>query len=273
MKIAISNIAWERHDDPSVLKTLRDYGVSGIEVAPTRIWPYWEDASQKSAEMHRKRMADEGFEIPAMQAILFGMPELQLFDIQSHKAFFEHMKLVADIAAGLGAEILVLGAPKNRKRGQISMTLAMEKAKEFLYKAGEICFERGCCIGLEHNPIEYGCDFITNPADARELVDSISHPGVQLHLDSAGIHMCGGDIGTVIKGVVPFVHYHVSEPMLEPIVGGIVDHKKAFFALNEIDYSRFISVEMKQPKEFELVKSTLTRLKEIMGEIRLSVAN
>lgn len=269
MKIAISNIAWERHDDPRVLNTLRDYGVSGIEVAPTRIWPYWENANQQSAEIHRRRMADEGFEIPAMQAILFGMPDLHFFDTKSHKAFLEHMKLVADIGAGLGAEILVLGAPKNRKRGQIPVTLAMEKAKELLHKAGEICFDRGCCIGLEHNPIEYGCDFITNPADARELVDSINHPGVQLHLDSAGIHMCGGDIGTVIKSVVPFVHYHVSEPMLEPIAGGVVDHRKAFFTLSEIDYSRWVSVEMKQPKEFELVGSSLMRLKEIIGGMKL----
>jgi len=271
MKLAISNIAWERHDDPQVLQKLREYGVTGIEVAPTKIWPDWEDASQQNAKLYKKRMADEGFDIPAMQAILFGRPYLQLFDPKSHKAFLERIKLVADIAAALGAEVLVLGAPKNRKRGQTSMTLAMEIAKEFLHKAGEICFERGCCIGLEHNPIEYGCDFITNVADARELVDLTGHPGVQLHLDSAGIYMCGGDIGTVIKSIGSFVHYHVSEPMLEPIVGGVVDHKKAFLALNEIDYTRWISVEMKQPKEFEMVDGSLMKLKEIIGGIKLSV--
>ncbi len=265
MKLAISNIAWERHYDPQVLQKLREYGVTGIEVAPTKIWPDWEDASQQSAELYRKRMADEGFEIPAMQAILFGRSDLQLFDPKSHKAFLEHISLVADIAAGLGAKVLVLGAPKNRKRGQISMTIAMDIAGDFLHKAGEICFERGCYIGLEHNPIEYCCDFITNVADARELIDLIDHPGVQLHLDSAGIHMCGGDIGTVIKSIGSFVHYHASEPMLEPIAGGVVDHKKAVSALNEIDYSRWISIEMKQPKEFGLVCSSLMKLKEIIS--------
>ena len=33
MKLAISNIAWEQHDEPAVLKVLRQRGVGGIEIA------------------------------------------------------------------------------------------------------------------------------------------------------------------------------------------------------------------------------------------------
>ncbi len=265
MKLAISNIAWERHDDSQVLQKLREFGVTGLEVAPTKVWPDWAGAGQQSAELYRKLMADEGFDIPSMQAILFGKPDLELLNPKNHEAFLEHIRLVADIAAGLGAKVLVLGAPKNRKRGQKSMIAAMEIAGEFLRKVGEICFDRDCCIGLEHNPVEYGCDFITNAADARVLVDLIDHPGVQMHLDSAGIHMCGGDIGTVINNIGSFVHYHVSEPMLEPIAGGVVDHEKAFRTLDEINYSGWISVEMKQPKDFRMLDSSLIRLKEMIG--------
>ena len=264
MKLAISNIAWERHDDPKVIQQLRGYGVQGIEVAPTKLWPNWEGASQKGAELYRKRMAEEGFEIPALQAILFGRPDLQLFQPESHKGFMEHIKLVADLAAGLGAEVLVFGSPKNRKRGQVSISRATESAKEFLRKAGKICDERGCCIGLEHNPVEYGCDFIINAADAREMVDLIEHPGIQLHLDSAGLHMCGGDISEVIKSIGSFVHYHISEPMLKPIIEGSVEHGSAFSALREINYSRWVSIEMKQPKSINSIKLSIAKvLKEL----------
>ena len=193
MKLAISNIAWETHNDPLVLRKLSELNINGIEIAPTKIWPNWKGASQQSAEIYKKQMADQGFQIPAMQAILFGKPELQLFDNDTHKSFLEHIKLVSDLAVGFGAKVLVFGAPKNRKRGQLATSDAMEIATEILAKAGEICHANQCCLGLEHNPVEYGCDFITNASDARQLVDIINHPGVQLHIDSAGLHMCGGN--------------------------------------------------------------------------------
>ena len=264
MKLAISNIAWEKHDEPQMLHMLKRYNVNGIEIAPTKIWPNWEGATQKNAEAYRKQMANEGFDIPAMQAILFGRSDLQLFEPECHTNFLEHIKCVADLSAGLGAKVLVFGAPKNRRRGQISIRRATEIASKFLYHAGEICIGSGCCIGLEHNPIEYGCDYITNVADARELVDLVNHKGLQLHLDSAGIHMCGGEITKAIKNAGSFIHYHISEPMLEPIENGKVDHSNAFKVLTEVNYTGWVSIEMKQLPKFEKIEGSLKVVKKLI---------
>ena len=262
MKLSISNIAWD--DSAGVFGILRDYGVKGIEVAPTKVWPEWKDASYENAVLYRKEMADEGFEIPALQAILFSRPDLKVFDTACHKLFLEHIDLLSDIACGLGAKVLVFGSPKNRKRGQYSMTDAEKTASDFLRKAGEICFRKECCIGIEHNPAEYGCDFVTNVADARRLVDMVNHPGIKLHLDSGGIHMCGGDILEVIKNAGEFVHYHISEPMLEPIAGGVVNHSEALGLLRKIGYSGWVSIEMKQPESFEKVITSLNFIKGLV---------
>jgi len=264
MKLAISNIAWERHDDPIVLELLSANGVSGIEVAPTKLWPDWSNASHQQANEYRKVMLERGFELPAMQAILFGKPELQLFDKTSHTAFLEHMKFVADLANGFGSKVMVFGAPKNRKRGQIPYSQAMEIAAEFFYKAGEICQAHKCCIALEHNPVEYGCDFATNVLDAKELVEKVNHQGFKLHIDSAGIHMCGGDIAEMIRSADKFVHYHISEPMLEPIFNGVVNQQKGINTLKEISYQEWVSIEMKAPASTDLLKSSLTTVKEIV---------
>jgi len=245
MKLAVSNIAWEKHDDPEILSGLYERGVRGIEVAPTKVWPEWKGASQKQAALYRQHLSSLNLEIPAMQAILFGRPDLQLFDTTCYSDFLEHITAVADLAAGFGARVLVFGAPKNRLRGQLSYSDAMSRAAEFFHQAAEICHQRQCCIGLEHNPVAYGCDFVTNVADARKLVDMVDHPGFQLHLDSAGIHMCGSDIGEVIAGAGKFVHYHISEPMLEALAGGEVDHERAVSTLNNIAYSGWVSIEMK----------------------------
>jgi D-psicose/D-tagatose/L-ribulose 3-epimerase len=264
MKLAISNIAWEQHDDPVILQLLKTNGVTGIEVAPTKLWQDWSGASHKEAREYKNIMQDKGFELPAMQAILFGKPEIQLFDTTSHDAFLEHIKLVSDLANGFGSKVLVFGAPKNRKRGQTPYGEAMEIAAEFFYKAGEVCIEHECCIGFEHNPVEYDCDFATNVLDAKELVVKVNHKGFKLHVDSAGLHMCGGDISEMIKKAGEFVHYHISEPMLEPIHNGIVDQKGAIEKLKDIDYKEWISIEMKQTSSVDLLEKSLQFISKIV---------
>ena len=264
MKLAISNIAWEQHDDPVILELLKTNGVTGIEVAPTKLWQDWKGVSHKGALDYKKVMQEKGFELPAMQAILFSKPELQLFDIASHNAFLEHIKLVSELANGFGSKVMVFGAPKNRKRGQIPYSEAMKIAEDFFYKAGEICAENDCCIGLEHNPVEYGCDFVMNVLDAKELVDRVDHEGFKLHVDSAGLHMCGGDISKMIKKAGEFVHYHISEPMLEPISGGEVDQKSGIDTLKSINYKEWVSIEMKQPSSVEFLEKSLHNVKKIV---------
>ena len=88
MKLAASNIAWERHDDPRILKLLENYRVLGIEIAPTKLWPEWKGASYQKASNYKKKMKACGFHLPAMQAVLFGKPELQIFNKESHSDFF-----------------------------------------------------------------------------------------------------------------------------------------------------------------------------------------
>jgi sugar phosphate isomerase/epimerase len=248
VKLAVSNIAWEKHDDPVLLKKLKKQKVTGIEVAPTKVWPDWEEANELDAKRYGERMRNSGFSVPAFQAILFNKPELQLFVKESHQKILEHFKLVADLASAMGAKVLVLGAPKNRRRGQISTSDASAMAVDLLRKVGEICLQRNCCVGIEHNPVEYGCDFVTNVADARNLVDCVNHPGIQLHIDSAGVHMCGGNIESVIQQAGEFSHFHISEPMLEPVINASVDHAKFHNALKTVGYEGWVSIEMKRPE-------------------------
>jgi D-psicose/D-tagatose/L-ribulose 3-epimerase len=247
MKLSISNIAWEQHDDLDILKLLHANGVTGIEIAPTKIWANWTGSSNKAAISYQRMMADQGFELPAIQGVMYGKPELQLFEESSHEAFLEHIKLVSDLANGLGSKVMVFGAPKNRCRGQTPHSDAVNIARDFFYRAGEVALAHECCLALENSPKEYGCDFATNILDAKELVDSVDHQGFRLHVDSAGLHMCGGDIDKMIKAAGNFVHYHISEPMLQPIAGGIVDQQRGIDSLRAIEYAGWVSIEMTQP--------------------------
>jgi len=263
---AVSNIAWERHDDESILALLSEYGVTGVEIAPSKVWTDLGSVSEKAAAAYREFLADHGFSIPALQAILYGHPELQVFAPRTHSAFFDRLETVARIASWLGAPVLVFGAPKNRKRNGTAYSEAFKTAAEFFHKAGEIVAKYACVLGIEANPVEYQCDFITNTADAASLVAAADSKGIALHIDSGATAMTKEKIGDVISGLhTRFVHYHISEPMLENVSGNLVDHESAFRALKKIGYNGAVSIEMKQkPDEKRNLADALSFIRRAM---------
>ena len=257
--LAVSNIAWAQHDDPAILDLLAQYGVSGIEVAPSKVWRDLTVLTEKEVRQYAAFLRDRGFRVPAFQAILFGCPELQVFDPTTHPAFLRRLELIARLASWMDTSVLVFGAPKNRKRNGIPYPEAFRRATEFFHSAGEIAAKYACVLGIEANPVEYQCDFITNAADAELLVKASDSPGVALHLDSGATAMTHENIADVIeKRSLPFVHYHISEPMLGNAAAGCVDHAAAFRALKKIGYRGAVSIEMKmQDPEFENLKNAL----------------
>lgn len=247
MKLAMSNIGWIRHDDPQVLHALHVAGVQGIEVAPTKVWPDWGNLTATRAGTYRAFLAECGFSVPAMQAILFGKPELQLFAVSAaaHERLVEHIRLVADVAQALEAKVLVFGAPKARRKGELSKEQAMLRAEDIFAELGEVCAARGTCLCIEPNPVEYGCDFVTTAADALELVEHVNHPGFGLHLDAAALFMSGELLGTLLPRLLPQIrHYHISEPYLSGFDDARVPHADWLSQLASANYPHWCSVEV-----------------------------
>lgn len=76
MNLSISNIAWKQEDDEKVYELMKTCGFTGLEIAPTRIFP--EAPYEKSAEA--AQWAGElkeryGFVVPSMQSIWYGRSE------------------------------------------------------------------------------------------------------------------------------------------------------------------------------------------------------
>ena len=268
MKLAISNIAWPFEEEPAILEILRERGADGVEVAPSKIWPNWEGAGVAAAARYRKALADQGFAIPALQAILFGKPELKIFEPASHPALVAHMTLVADIAQAFGARTLVFGSPKNRRRDDKSYQDAWPMAVDIFGRLGEVCAQRGVVIGLEPNPIEYGCDFITNLADAERLAQEVRSPGVAVHIDEAALSMTGDVAAQIETLALRPTHYHASEPMLVPLGQGDFDHAAGIRALRKIAYTDWVSIEMRQAERYpDAIRTALTTIRGLIDHV------
>lgn len=216
LRFACSNIAWTDAQEAASLACLRQHGVTGIEVAPTRLWPDWAGATPQAARHKAAEYEDQGFDLPSMQALLFGRPEALLFGADGGHAFEQHLSFVARLGEALGARAAVLGAPRNRLRGSLSPTQAQDLALPILRRLAGIYADHGLVLALEPARPEYGGDFATTTQEALALVQAVDHPGLSLHLDAAALHGGGESIADIwaAAGERRPVHYQLSEPEL-----------------------------------------------------------
>ena len=247
MRHAVSNIAWGPEEDEAALGYLVEHGAEGVEIAPSRVWPDWEGAGPGSAGALRRRLDASGLVCPALQAVLFGRPELRLFGTpEQRRGLGEHLVFVADLAAELGAGIVVLGSPKNRIREGMPLDEASALAVAFFREIGAEYEGRGVSLALEANPPEYGCDFVTRLDEAHALVREVDSPGFVLHGDAGGL-ILGGEDASVLGEVAPELgHFHASEPFLAPLTS-TGTHAEFGRALADGGYEGWCSVEMRRP--------------------------
>lgn len=248
MKLAVSNIAWNAGEQGAVLDALRAGGVQGVEVAPTKYWPDWNGATPDAALKTKQALASEGFAVPSFQAVLFGKPDLKVFGTaDEQRALYDHMERVAELAAAMGARVLVFGSPKNRDPGALEPQEAMARGVDAFREMGARCAAHGVVVGVEANPSEYGCRFMTGWRDAAQLVRACDHPGVRLHLDAACTKMAGDDIAEATRDSADILaHAHISEPQLGGFDAPQSDHAAFGAALKEIGYGGWASIEMRR---------------------------
>lgn len=244
-RLAISNIAWDAHDDAEVAALLAREGMNGVEIAPTKWRPDPLNATAAETARYRGMWEDRGLPIVALQALLFGRPDLQLFG-DSRPRLAEYLERVIELGAALGAHALVFGSPKNRLRGAMPLAHATTIAVDFFREIGDYAAEHGVVLAIEANPPEYGCDFITTTAEAIALAESIANPGIGVNGDLGGITMSGDDVAaSIARAGALLAHFHASEPELAELGTAGADHAAAARALGAAGYEGWVSVEMK----------------------------
>lgn len=247
MRLAASNIAWPAGADPEAADILLRHGATGVELAPGKVWPKPTEATDAEALAVRRWWEDRGLRVASFQALAFGRPDLLLFgDTATRDRFADYLSQIIRLAAKVGAGPLVFGSPKNRAVGATPPAEALPVTVEFFRRVGAVAADHGTVIGLEHVPPAYGCDYVNTVAEAAELVRAVNSPGFGLHLDAGGMAMTGGAV--VDAGDVRPVHFHVSEPNMQPVGDATgVPHAAYAAGLRRIGYDGWVSVEVREP--------------------------
>lgn len=274
MRLAISNIAWEPSQDDAIADVLRREGVGGVEIAPTKWRERPLEASSADIAAYRREWADRGLPIVSIQSLLFGRPDLQLFgDARSRAAMLDYLRGIIELSAALGARALVFGSPKNRVRGSLSMTNALDVAGDFLRSVGTHARDHGVIVCVEANPPAYGCDFITTTADAVDICRTVDDAGIRINADLGGMTMSNENVDDALRAAAPFIgHFHASEPNLGQL-GTAADHVAAAAALEAIKYAGWVSIEMRAAgnadgdENIVAVERAVRRAKEAYGQV------
>ena len=246
MRIALSNIAWDRPEDADVAALLRRHGLDAVDLVASKYFPDAAAATDAQVRAIRAWWADQGLEVTGMQALLFGTTGLALFgDAAARAAMLRHLGHVCRIGGGLGARALVFGSPRNRDRGTLADAEVEAIADPFFRALGDVAADHGVVVCLEPNPPHYGGTFMTTSAETLAVVARVAHPAIRMQFDTGALTISGESPDEVLASAAPWIaHVHASEPDLPPLGDGRTDHAAMAAALSRHLADRVVAIEM-----------------------------
>lgn len=261
MKLSITNIAWTADSDSEILAYLGAAGFSGLEIAPTRIFPEKPydhlDRARAWAETLKKTY---GLEVPSMQSIWYGRTELMFGPEAERRALVDYTKQAILFAEAIGCGNLVFGNPKNRDTDDV--TRDEPAAIEFFREIGDFAAAHGSVVALEPNPVIYNTRLMNTTEQAFEMARKINSAGIKVNVDF-GTMLHNGESPEYLLDIPRWInHVHISEPYLAPLVRRDA-HRRLFEILREIDYRRYVSIEMGNRSTVDDVKKAIDYVSQL----------
>lgn len=262
MNLSISNIGWTAEDDERVYALMKESGFTGLEIAPTRIFPVnpYDDLG-KVKEWATAIKTSLGFVVPSMQSIWYGRSEKIFGSKYERSALISYTKKAIDFAEIIMCGNLVFGCPRNRS---IPDDGYIEVAVRFFKELGDYAYDHHTVVAMEANPPIYNTNFINTTEAAIEFIERVDSKGFLLNLD-LGTMVENGESVDVLRDKGHLInHVHISEPGLKPIQHRDI-HKQLACHLHDMGYDRFVSIEVGKQDNITYLAEMMNYVKEIFG--------
>ena len=261
-KLSISNIGWTKEQDQEVYYLMKKYGFSGLEIAPTRVFPEMPyDRLHEAKEWSAHLKQEYGFCVPSMQSIWYGRKE-KIFGTEGEfHTLIKYTKRAIDFASVIGCRNLVFGCPGNRSIPEGTDPLI---GIRFFREIGNYAALRGTVIGMEANPMIYNTNYINDTVSAFELIKQVNSEGFKLNLD-VGTMIQNDEKADALVGRVHLIqHVHISEPWLKPIEERKL-HQELKEVLSDEGYHGFISIEMGREVDLKILENKMVYVKGVFA--------
>lgn len=260
MKYAISNIAWSAEDDGKMYAFLKEQGIQGLEIAPTRLFTNPYDNLEMAHEYAWMLKNRYGLTVCSMQSIWYGVQQ-SIFGSDEDRAFLiDYTKKAILFAQAMGIKNLVFGCPRNRNMPRGDEKQLLDIAKKFFKELGDFAFEHNTVLAIEPNPVIYNTNFLNYTKDACEFVKQVDSPGLKVNIDM-GTMIYNKENPHLVKTYKNVVnHIHISAPGLA-YIQQCPEYKTLKKVLSKIEYDGYLSVEMGNQNDIEKVKQAVLFLK------------
>lgn len=263
MKLSISNIAWLKEDDETVYEWMRELGYTGLEIAPTRIFPETPYEKNTQASIWKNELKLKyGFNVSSIQSIYYQRPE-QIF--ASNEEFWFLLNYTAkavDFATSVDAKNIVFGCAKNRN---LLRDEDYDLGLFFFRQIADYAYSKNTAIGLEAISKSYNTNYITDTKSAIDLITTIDSRGLMLNLDTGTMLYNNESIKILDNHIDLISHIHISEPGLQPL------QKREFY--NELHsylktngYNKYVSLEMVKPNNISELHQSMEYMAEIFNK-------
>ncbi|CAN2228725.1 IolE Sugar phosphate isomerases/epimerases [Candidatus Nanopelagicaceae bacterium] len=242
MKYSISNLSWGNTPLDKVIPKLSIAGLQGVEIAPTAIWSDLNRLRDQEIIQFKKYLKKNNLVVSGIQSLLYGQPELQLFDQSRWGDLRRHLENMIRIGGLLGADVAVFGSPKNRQKGGLDLNRANDLANAFLIQLIPCLKENNVVLTLEPNAPEYGADYLTTYEDVINLCRSLNTENIQPQIDTGCLWMVGSSPENGYKLRKPH-HIHLSVPKLKS-VPGTYNFDALMQEVNNTSYANWLVIEM-----------------------------
>lgn len=260
MNLSISNIAWKSENDDQIYEYLEEQGFSGIEIAPTRIFPQEPyDDLEKAKNFAVTLKQNYGLVISSMQSIWYGRNEKIFGSEKERQILLDYTKKAINFASSIGCKNLVFGCPRNRvSQNENDINTAIS----FFSELGEYAKLNNTILSMEPNPTIYNTNFINHTLEAFELAKAVKSDGFKVNMDLGTIIYNDESLHLVIDNIHLINHIHISEPNLELIKKREI-HNELSHILRRVNYQAFISIEMAKRDNLDEVKETIKYIKDV----------
>lgn len=209
MKLSVSNLAWPISENDWCLSMLSNNGISGVEIAPLKVFNSWDSITANDVSKSKKRFTSYGLEVSSFQAITFGTEGLALLGAEDAKRrFYKHLEKVAWLLAEFETKIAVFGSPALRKQSSFNSG----ELEEVLMSINEVFARQNVTLAWETVPSYYGCNVLNTLKTSNEFLSSPLLTNICSHFDT-GCQYLSGDLkdNQFIKFLSKSKHLHVSE--------------------------------------------------------------
>lgn len=272
MKFAICNETFQDWPFDKAFACARECGYTGIEFAPFTIEKNAYDITPAKRREIRTQVKEAGLEMIGLHWLLAFTEGLYLTnpDAEVKHKTSEYLSELARLCRDLGGSVMVLGSPQQRNLlPGISHDEGMRHAADVIQGSLKAFEECGVTLAVEPLSPAEG-DFLNTAELGAKLVEMVASENCRLHLDVKAMSSEQKPVVDIIRDNAAMLeHFHANDPNLLGPGMGEVEFPPIFQALKDIDYQKWVSVEVfdYSPGAEKIARESMDYMKRCLAKI------